>query len=412
MSETYYIGLELNEKEVRLCVYNRITKEADTVMIRVGGSQAESPAHMAYLEESGQWKYGIEADYFASERGCVLFDDILGHCLSGADFEENGKAFPCAHVTGELIKQAVAYAGAKDPKVQIRCLVVTVPEVTKTLARVIEEAFSYAGLEDGQAYLQSFEESFYAHTFFQKPEIYSRDVGLFYFKDGDEVEFSRLSLDQRTKPAIVTVGGSAYEILPMEDKKRDETFLAFIKENTQEHDFSAFFLVGDGFDRKWAKESLELLCKSQRKVFYGNNLFSKGACFAAYEKQHPSHLRGKLYLGKDLVRKNIGIEMFVDGIYMYHPLITAGINWFEAESGCDIILNDEDSIVFRMSRLEDGKRANYEMPLTGLPKRPPKTTRLHIDLRFENPEKCMVTVKDLGFGDLFPSSGMTWTDHI
>ena len=412
MSETYYIGLELNEKEVRLCVYNRVTKEADTVMVRVGGSQAECPAHMAYMEETDQWKYGIEADYFASNKDCALFDDILEHCASGTDFEENGKIYPCEKVVGELIKHAVSYAGVKDAQSQIRVLVMTVPEVTKTLACVIGAAFSYAGLGNVQAYLQSFEESFYAHTFFQKQEVCSRDAGLFYFKNEDEVEYSRLSLDKRTKPAIVTVSDNAYEILPMEDKKRDEVFAAFIEENTKNHEFSSFFLVGNGFDRKWAKESLELLCKSQRKVFYGNNLFAKGACFSAYEKNHPLHLRGKLYLGKDLVRKNIGIEMFVDGIFMYYPLITAGINWFEAESSCDIILNGEDSIVFRTSRLEDGKRTNFEMPLKGLPKRPPKASRLHIDLKFENPQKCTVSVKDLGFGELFPSSGLTWTDSI
>lgn len=411
MPDAYYIGLELNEKEVRLCMYNRITKEADTVMIRVGGSQAESPAHMAYIEETGQWKYGIEADYFVSRKGCVLFDDILEHCSSGTDFEDNGKKIPCEAVAGELIKQAVSYAGIKEPSRQIRVFVMTVPYITKTLAVTMEKAFEYVGFENEQAYLQSFDESFFAHTFSQKPEVFSRDVGLFYFKD-EEVGYSRLHLDQRTKPAVASVSDNAYEVLPMEAEKRDLRFEAFIKENTSGHEFSSFFLVGDGFDRKWAKASLETLCRSQRKVFYGNNLFAKGACYSAYEKKHPLKLRNKLYLGKDLVRKNIGIEMSVDGILMYYPLITAGVNWFDAENSCDVILCSGNSIVFRTSRLEDGRRVNYSMELEGLPERPPKATRLNIELRFENAEKCMVTVKDMGFGELFPSSHMTWTDQL
>ncbi|HIV16361.1 MAG TPA: hypothetical protein IAB17_00045 [Candidatus Alectryocaccobium stercorigallinarum] len=411
MAEANYIGLELNDREVRLCTYNRITKEADTVMIRAGGSRAESPAHMAFVKETGQWKYGIEADYFAAQKGCTLFDGILEHCVSGQDFEDNGKAYPCKDVVGELIKQALIYAGIKDPAGQVRVFVMTVPSVNRTLASVMESAFEYAGLKDGQAYLQSFDESFFAHTFFQKQEIYSRDVGLFCF-NCDEVKYSRLHLDQRTKPAIVTVGDNAYDILPAEEKSRDACFEAFIKENTSDHEFSSFFLVGNGFNRKWAKESLKLLCKSQRKVFYGNNLFAKGACYSAFEKANPHQLKNRLYLGKDLVRKNIGMELMTDGISMYHPLITAGINWFDAENSCDILLNGDNTLVFRTSRLEDGKRANYSMALEGLPERPPKTTRLHIELRFENAEKCVVTVKDLGFGELFPSSGKTWTDQL
>ena len=366
---------------------------------------------MAYIEETGRWKYGIEADYFAENKGAVLFEDVFDRVLEGRDFEANGKVFSGETVVAEMIKQAIAFAGIKVPAMQIEVLMITVPKISKYLTDTIEKAFKRMGLAAGQAYLQSFDESFYVHTYYQKYEVFSRDVGLFYFKD-EEVGYSRLHLDQRTKPAVASVSDNAYEVLPMEAEKRDARFEAFIKENTSGHEFSSFFLVGDGFDRKWAKASLEALCRSQRKVFYGNNLFAKGACYSAYEKRHPLKLRNKLYLGKDLVRKNIGIEMFVDGILMYYPLITAGVNWFDAENSCDIILCGGNSIVFRTSRLEDGRRVNYSMELEGLPERPPKATRLNIELRFENAEKCTVTVKDMGFGELFPSSHMTWTDQL
>lgn len=412
MADAYYVGLELNEKEVRLCVYNKIKKEAETVMIKAGGSRAESPAHMTYFEENSQWKYGIEADYFAEQKGCVLFDNILEHCLSGSAFEADGKKYAAEMVLAELIKQSLTYAGIKEPEKQVRVLMLTVPRITKILTKTAETAFENIGFKDGQAYLQSFDESFYAHTYYQKPEVYSRDVGIFWFPDEDEVEYKRLHLDQRTRPATVTVSDDAYAILSMDDEERDIQFEAFIKENTSGHEFSSFFLVGKGFDRQWAGNSLLLLCRAQRKVFYGNNLFAKGACYCAYEKYHPVHLKNTLFLGNDLVRKNIGLELIADGIAVYYPLVTAGVNWYDAENECDILLNDEDSVVFRTSRMEDGKRVNYSMALPGLPQRPPKTTRLHISLRFENSEKCVVTVSDMGFGEIFPSSHLTWTDNL
>ncbi len=100
------------------------------------------------------------------------------------------------------------------------------------------------------------------------------------------------------------------------------------------------------------------------------------------------------------------------GLPTYYPLITAGKHWYESESECEIILNNERNLVFRVSQMENGKRANYSMPLDGLPKRPTKTTRLNVRLRFDSPEKCIVTVKDMGFGELFPSSKLTWTDSL
>lgn len=45
------------------------------------------------------------------------------------------------------------------------------------------------------------------------------------------------------------------------------------------------------------------------------------------------------------------------------------------------------------------------MLLTGLPKRPNKTTRLLLKLQYISRKECRITVKDLGFGEMFPSSG-------
>ena len=412
MADSYYMGLELNEKTAQLCVYNKTTNDADAVIVRVDLGMAESPAHMAFSRENGKWKFGTEADYFASEKGYTLFDDMLDRCLSGNDFEADGELFPCSVVLGELIKSIVSYAGVKDMDADIQELVITVPEVTKTLAAVAHDAFSYVGLSETKAHIQGFDESFYAYTLCQKNEIFGRDVGLFYFREDGTTEYRRLHIDKRTKPMIITVGDNAYTVLPQDDG-RDECFEKFITENITGKDFSGFFLVGNGFDKNKAKKSLALLCARQRKVFYGNNLFAKGACFSAYEKKCPTRLKGTLFLGKDLVRKNISIEKIqVDGIETNHLLIAAGVNWFEAMGGCEIILKDADSIMFGTSRLEDGKRSTCVMPLEGLPKRPAGATRLRIEAHFENAEKCVVTVYDLGFGELYPSSGMSWSDSL
>ena len=412
MADSYYMGLELNEKTVQLCVYNKITNDADAVIVRADSGMAESPAHMAYSKENGKWKFGTEADYFAAERGYALFDDILSRCLAGNDFEADGETYPCSTVLGELIKSIVLYAGIKDINTEIQEFVITVPEVTKALAAVVRAAFSYVGLNETKAHVQGFDESFYAYTLCQKNEVFGRDVGLFYFREDGTTEYRRLHIDKRTKPMIVTVGDNAYTVLPQDDG-RDGCFEAFITENITGKDFSGFFLVGNGFDKNTAKRSLALLCARQRKVFYGNNLFAKGACLSAYEKKCPARLKGTLFIGKDLVRKNVSIEKIqVDGIETNHLLIAAGVNWFEAAGSCEIILKDADCIIFGTSRLEDGKRSTCVMPLEGLPKRPAGATRLRIEAHFENAEKCVVTVYDLGFGELYPSSGMSWSDSL
>ena len=55
------------------------------------------------------------------------------------------------------------------------------------------------------------------------------------------------------------------------------------------------------------------LCRGKRRVFCGDNLFAKGACFGAREKVEERSLKGYLYLGNDLIRYNVGMEMKING---------------------------------------------------------------------------------------------------
>ena len=58
---------------------------------------------------------------------------------------------------------------------------------------------------------------------------------------------------------------------------------------------------------------------------------------------------------------------------------------------------------------EEGKK-RIAMALPGLPERPAKTTRLGVSLQYTSQVECRVVVKDLGFGEMFPSSGKEWTE--
>ena len=53
--------------------------------------------------------------------------------------------------------------------------------------------------------------------------------------------------------------------------------------------YSCAYLTGEAFSKEWAKESLAFLCR-RRKVFLGQNLYTKGACHASMEYAHMSKM--------------------------------------------------------------------------------------------------------------------------
>jgi hypothetical protein len=198
--------------------------------------------------------------------------------------------------------------------------------------------------------------------------------------------------------------------LPQEPLNRDAAFRKFVRETLGNGICSSIHINGTGFDTEWAKESVKLLCYQRRKVFYGNNLFARGACAAGMERTEKKNLKIYRYMSRSLVTADVGMEMRVMGAPAYYPLIEAGKNWYECSAACELLLDGTEELVFSVTTQEGGKR-KVVMPLPGLPKRPDKATRLSIRLQYVSREECRIEVRDLGLGELFAGSGKVWTEQ-
>ena len=54
----------------------------------------------------------------------------------------------------------------------------------------------------------------------------------------------------------------------------------------------------------------------------------------------------------------------------------------------------------------DGQKVHTEvLTIRDIPERPPRTTRIHISFTMKSIYEVKVTVTDMGFGEIFPSSG-------
>ncbi|MEI3245812.1 MAG: DUF5716 family protein [Lachnospiraceae bacterium] len=176
------------------------------------------------------------------------------------------------------------------------------------------------GFEPGRAFLQEYPESFYYETFSQKTDGRGRKIGLFVFEDRD-VYFRKLDVDQTTRPALVSCREGKRVTLSVDERQKDLDFCDLIQESLGTDIYSTIYLVGNGFSQEWAKKSVVLLCKAQRKVYFGNNLYAKGACQAAREKVEDRRLKAYLYIGGDVVRYNVGMELLINGVPGYYSLI-------------------------------------------------------------------------------------------
>jgi hypothetical protein len=192
----------------------------------------------------------------------------------------------------------------------------------------------------------------------------------------------------------------------------DSQFCRMVDDSLRQNLYSSVFLMGETFDKTAMSRSTALLCKGGRKVFVVDNLFARGACCGAREKTVERRLAGYLYLGDELIRNNVGMQMTVQGTKTFYPLISAGVNWYEAERDCEILLVGDPELTFTLTGMDGGNRREVRMELPGLPQRPPKTNRLHLRFSFESAHRMMIEVQDIGFGEMYPGTGQIWREEL
>ena len=369
------IGLDLEKEHSQISYYSERTGEPESVSI------AEN-----------QDKYLIPTpDGLLAENGKKQTDEL-------ADFIKK-----CLRYLNPAMEMSEVY------------MMVTMREIRQPWIFRIRSAAEKLGIPGENLFLQSYRESFFYYVLNQKKELWYHASALFEYNQS-HISSWLMKTDSRTKPALVRVlpgekvelgypsGRSSEEW----DTRRDQKFLELIQNTFREEVVSSTFLIGDSFDKTWAVESLQYLCR-KRHVFQGRNLYTKGACYAMCRRLHiGKDLDNYLYASEDMVEYNIGMQMDIRGQNTDYMLISAGLNWYEAQCSCEILLKEGKELVLYARSLRGGDASSFSIKLDGLPDRPPKTTRLRLQLEFESATTCRVRIKDLGFGEFFPSSGLTW----
>ena len=302
------VGFDFGEKVSQLCYYDRREGEPVSLPVKVGTGQYTFPNALSKKPGEDEWHFGLEVEYFVEQQDEIAVDNLYTLCLEQETVEVDGATWKVGELLGKFIGNALRILGVPDLVKSISGLMITTPVLTRPMVENIRVACQEMGFPRNRCFLQDYEESFYYHTLYQKPEIWSRNVGLFIF-DQDAVSYAKLEMNRSSRPVRVGVRRGEHTTLHTEALQRDVDFCQFVMESLENEVYSSIYLVGDGFEREWAEKSVAELCKHQRRVFYGNNLFSKGACYAAKEKTEERNLKGYLYVGNDLVRENVGMEM-------------------------------------------------------------------------------------------------------
>lgn len=428
----YMVGFDLGDRDAQISFCSIQQPEAETVPAVAGTKRYNIPTVLCKRREMNQWLYGREALRAGGAGEGTFVENLFSGALEEKKTVIEGEEYDALTLLTLFVKKCFGLFTAIAPLDRIEVLMFTADRSDGRVIEVMKQVVDALGFAGTKVLFQNHEESYYYYLLHQPSEFRLSGSVILDFEETLKVYL--LEWNRRTTPVVSFVNEREFPecrqpLWPEDEgeKKRqmellDQRFLENVVEIFQNRTIGSVFLVGSGFQEDWADRSLQYICRG-RRVFKGNNLYSKGAAFGAYERFCPTK-EGKeyIFLGKEKLKANIGLQAVREEKEAYVALLDAGINWYDAACEKEFYLESGNSFQVMLTPLTNvfpereaaGKYpVRYErVELPDLPERPAGVTRLHVTINMRDAETLHITTEDLGFGEIYPSQGQIWEQDI
>ena len=396
-----YIGIDLKEESAMLSYFHPGMERPATVSFVAGSSEYSLPLVVAKRHGIGQWVYGKDAERLAEAGQGTKAENLFRQALNKNRITVEGREYPAEDLFLLFIKKILSIPNKLDRERKLERLVFAVQTVTEECVRLLDRVRQELEFSEEQFEVVDYKECFCFYHCNQEEKLQNHQAGLF---DGssDGMVYYGLEKEKRTKPCVVTIEEKR---LGMLGDDKDTAFLSMAQQAFENRLVSTVYFVGSAFDGGWMQESLKYIFRGRRACL-GKNLYSLGACFVAFQKKETE--QEYVYVGDSEFKMNISLKVKKKQELEFYSLVTAGENWYLKEHCCEVILDGTDTVELWLQH-PYGREAKIEsLELADLPDRPERTTRLRITVYLLGDTKAEIEIADLGFGELFPSSGKVW----
>jgi hypothetical protein len=409
----YIIGYDLSDDYAQLSYIKLGDSEPQTLSLVAGAEQYNIPLVMSKREEGNFWYIGKEALAHSEEKGGVLIEKLLTLACGGENVELGGTSYdPCA-LLALFIKRSLSLLSMVTGLDNVAAIMITVEELDERKVEVLQQVIEYLQLPRIQIRFMGREESIYAYNLHSDPALWTNPV-LVYELEKDRLVSYRLYVNKNTTPLVTLVESSVRQkgTGQMTDAARDQWFLESLQEDMEDQIISTVYLIGEGFAGDWYQQSIRYLCM-KRRVFRGNNLYSKGACYSMLDRLEPGQLsEAYVYLGKDKLNANVGMKLLRQGKEAYMAVLDGGRSWYECKRSLDVVLEKANALSFIITPLNGRNVEQTQVLLHGLNKEKQPLCRLHVEVSMEAQTIMKIRVWDKGFGEIYPSSGQYWEENL
>ncbi len=407
------IGIDLSEKYTLISTCHNPEEGVVTYSTDKEKGTFRIPVAAFKLPGSEKYVFGAEAVSSATAFKMKYETALLKKAIESSEKNGVSRDDPYVVLLGKFLSFLLRLP-EETATSRVNALCITERKVHPLSGKVIMEAVKSAGIGIPSIRVISYAESFFFYALSQPIGLW-RDGVLLYDYSDSSFESNCLSIDRSTSPAVVRCRkGRREEMVPFfgADRKRlDERFSAIAMEDLKSG-VSGTYLTGEAFNERWEQKTLRVILARSR-VFKGQNLYSKGACYAAADIMDLVRIsRRYVYFGDDSISSNVSIRAVSEGKEILIPVADAGDKWYEAGRTLEVLVGQDRELIVVLTDILDKEERNKVIRLDFLPSRPDRAGRIKLEFRFLSAQKLILTITDLGFGEIFRSTDRSVKEEI
>lgn len=403
-----YLGLDLCKKNVQLSFFREDKHEPESVYQLNNTETYQLPNVMFYSKKEEKWYVGNSVSTVRFQEEGIIIEDVMGNLDSDCHIMIDDISYTYEALLLILLRTHVEEFLERSEEYQLCGLTVSLETYHPRVYSVLEQLREELNLSKESFYIMSHENAFFQYVMNQDERLHTNSVAMFeYGHEG--MEYYRIDRKHQGNTRIFHLSRQdlkkelPYAMLFEDIEELDKYFAGIARVKMKETYISTVYLTGPGFNDKWIEESTKVLCDG-RRVFMGQNIYTKGACyharFGAYEEGKDCVLRTE-----DSMPFDIGVSIGdTEGRSQFYPIAIGGREWYNMKGKVMLFLDDTKRIdmVYRDKVTKEIQKEIIE--IHGLPKRPPKTTKISLEVELYDEKMGAIIIRDVGFGKIYPTT--------
>lgn len=419
MEEGLIIGYDLCQDYCRISFYEDGKDEPTDLAFSTEENQNPYLVQNSICKKKGEdmWLIGEEAYETALLGDGTIVDKLLRLVSRSGVATFEGVTYGADDLLGHFLEETLKVLFKKTGTHKISEIMFSIQELDTRILDTIIRCMRTLGVERKKIHIISHTESYLYFVLSQKRDLWS-NISVLFDLSGNGLNYYEMEVLRGMQPNIAsakrTVLEEGFELSILDTshgmKMADSIMTSCVERLLSRKLISSVYLSGKGMDncQKWGNNFLRVLC-ARRRVFFIENLFAKGAVYAAMEFLREQSAYPYRIMCEGRISVDISLEVYQGMQMRTLKLSEVGNNWYETKASFDFIPDQESVLKLKVKKLGERLPTVAEIPLSEFEQRGNKLSRISFSLSFLSENTFQVVLRDKGFGELFPATDLVVT---